>query len=62
MGKRKAHELVPFLAVWAAKYATDYGLDGLHPTHYALLTKYGARMDGFKQATNFVERLTHQPL
>jgi hypothetical protein len=50
--KRKAHELVAFLAIWADQYQRDYGLDGLHPTHYDLMVKYGARMDSFKRATN----------
>lgn len=45
------HELVPFLAIWADRYQREYGLDGLHPVHYDLLEKYGARMDGFKRAT-----------
>ncbi len=48
----EAHELVPFLAVHAARYAEDHGLDGLHPTHYDLIKKYGGRMDSFKRATN----------
>jgi hypothetical protein len=44
------HELVPFLAIHAARYAEEHGLDGLHPTHYDLLVKYGARMNDFKRA------------
>ena len=44
------HELVPFLAIHAVRYAEDHGLDGLHPAHYDLLVKYGARMDSFKRA------------
>ena len=51
MRKKKQHELLPFLAIWAAQYQRDYKLDGLHPTHYDLMVKYGARMDGFKRAT-----------
>jgi len=51
MARRKTmHELVPFLAVHAAKYAEDFKLGGLHPTHYDLMEKYGCRMDGFKRA------------
>ena len=50
MRKRKSHELVPFLAMWAVDYAKHHGLDGLHPTHYDLMKKYGARMDAFKRA------------
>jgi hypothetical protein len=48
------HELVVFLALWADRYQRDYGLDGLHPTHYDLMEKYGARMNSFKRATNAV--------
>lgn len=46
------HELVAFVAIWAVQYEKDHGLDGLHPTHYDLLKKYGARMDSFRRATN----------
>lgn len=49
---QRQHELLPFLAMWADKYQRDYGLDGLHPTHYDLMVKYGAPMDRFKRATN----------
>ena len=52
MAKRKSHELVGFLAIWAVQYQKDYGLDGLHPGHYDLMKKYGARMDSFTRATN----------
>jgi hypothetical protein len=52
MKKRKQHELVGFVAIWAVQYQKDYGLDGLHPTHYDLIEKYGGRMDSFKRATN----------
>ncbi len=48
---KKAHELVPFLALWAVQYQRDYDLNGLHPTHYDLMEKYGARMVDFKRAT-----------
>lgn len=50
--KRKQHELVGFVAIWAVQYQKDYGLDGLHPTHYDLIEKYGGRMDSFTRATN----------
>lgn len=50
--KKRAHELVGFLAMWAVDYQKLYKLDGLHPAHYALMKKYGARMDSFKPATN----------
>ena len=52
MRKKKMHELAPFLAIHADRYATDNGLDGLHPIHYDLMVKYGVRMDAFKRATN----------
>jgi hypothetical protein len=50
--KTEPHELLPFLAVHAVRYQDDFGLDGLHPVHYDLMVKYGARMDDFKRATN----------
>jgi hypothetical protein len=50
--KDKQHELLPFLAVWAVQFQTDHKLNGLHPTHYDLMVKYGARMVDFKRATN----------
>jgi hypothetical protein len=49
------HELLPFLAIWADIYQRDYKLDGLHPVHFDLMVKYGARMDGFKRATNVAD-------
>ncbi len=49
---KEPHELVGFLACWATKYQVDYRLDGLHPIHYDLMKKYGARMNSFKRATN----------
>ena len=52
MAKRRMHELVGFLAIWAVQYQKDYQLDGLHPTHFDLMVKYGARMDSFNRATN----------
>jgi hypothetical protein len=50
--KRAPHELVAFLAMWAVDYQKFYKLNGLHPKHYDLMKKYGARMDSFKSATN----------
>ncbi len=50
--RRRQHELVGFLAIWAVDYEKRYGLNGLHPVHYDLMEKYGARMDDFKRATN----------
>lgn len=50
--KKKQNELIGFLAIWAVNYQRDYGLDGLHPTHYDLMVKHGARMDDLKRATN----------
>jgi hypothetical protein len=50
--KRKQHELLPFLALWAIQFQRDCGLDGLHPIHFDLMQKYGARMDDFRRATN----------
>lgn len=44
--------LAPFLAIWAVQYQQHYQLDGLHPVHFDLLAKAGARMDGFNRATN----------
>jgi hypothetical protein len=53
--KRSHHELVAFLAIWAVQYQKDCDLDGLHPTHYDLMVKQGARMDSFKRATNAIQ-------
>ena len=50
--KPRQHELVAFLAMWAVDYQKAFKLNGLHPTHYDLMKKYGARMDSFKRATN----------
>mgnify|MGYP001588478433 CR=1 FL=1 len=50
--KKKMHELVAFLAMWAVDYQKEFKLNGLHPKHYELMKKYGARMDSFKRATN----------
>lgn len=59
MTKIEPHELVGFLGCWAVKYQEDYGLDGLHPIHYDLMVKYGARMDSFKRATNAFQARPH---
>jgi hypothetical protein len=42
-------DVIAFCAPWAITYARDRGLpEGhLHPTHYDILERYGARMDGF---------------
>jgi len=48
--KGVADDLLPFLAVWANQFSLDRGMDGLHPTHYDLMEKYGARMTDFKRA------------
>jgi hypothetical protein len=44
--------VVAFGAPWAVEYAQDYGLPygHLHPTHYDILAKAGARMDAFVRA------------
>lgn len=54
---KEQHELLPFVAVWAVQFQKDCGLNGLHPHHYDLMVKYGARMVDFKRATNAEERL-----
>lgn len=50
--RKKQHELVAFLAMYAVDYQKFYKLNGLHPRHYDLMEKYGARMDDFRKATN----------
>lgn len=50
--KRKQHELVSFLAMYAVDYQKAYRLNGLYPRHFDLMEKYGARMDNFRKATN----------
>ena len=52
MAKRRGHELVGFVALWAVQYQNEFGLNGLHPMHYDLIKKYGGRMDSFARATN----------
>jgi hypothetical protein len=44
--------VVAFCAPWAAQYAEMFGLPAghLHPTHYDILAKCGARMDDFTRA------------
>jgi len=49
----KAHQnVVAFCAPWAVRYAQDHGFprDHLHPAHYDILEKAGARMDDFTRA------------
>jgi hypothetical protein len=50
--------VIAFCGPWAAKYAEDFGLpDGhLHPTHYDILAKCGARMDNFTRADMLAAR------
>ena len=45
-------DVIAFCAPWAVRYARDHGLpDGhLHPTHYDILERAGARMDDFTRA------------
>jgi hypothetical protein len=50
--KKRGHELVAFLAMYAVDYQRAFKLNGLHPGHYDLMKKYGARMVDFKRATN----------
>jgi hypothetical protein len=44
--------LITFCAVHATRYAKELGLphDHLHPTHYDILERAGARMDYFTRA------------
>lgn len=44
--------VIAFAAPHAARYAKEFGFapDELHPTHYDILEKCGARMDSFKRA------------
>lgn len=44
--------IIAFAGPWATQYARDYGLPAghLHPTHYDILAKAGARMDDFTRA------------
>lgn len=41
--------VIAFGAPWAASYARDFGFPPghLHPTHYDILARAGARMDDF---------------
>lgn len=50
--RKRSHELVGFLAIFAVDYQKSFKLNGLHPRHYNLMKKYGARMDDFQRATN----------
>lgn len=49
-------QLAPFLVVHADRYQRDYGLNGLHPTHYDLLAQTGVCMVDFKRASNALLR------
>lgn len=42
-------DVIAFCAPWAASYAADHGFppNHLHPTHYDILAKCGARMTSF---------------
>jgi hypothetical protein len=42
-------DVIAFCAPWAATYARDHGFPDrhLHPTHYDILARCGARMDAF---------------
>jgi hypothetical protein len=44
--------VIAFCAPWAAEYAQNFGLPSgsLHPTHYDILERCGARMDNFTRA------------
>lgn len=44
--------VIAFAAPWAVQYAKDFDLPAgsLHPEHYDLLAKCGARMDSFTRA------------
>jgi len=50
--KELRRDVIAFCAPWAAIYAHDHGLpDGhLHPVHYDILARCGARMDAFSRA------------
>lgn len=50
--RRKQHELVAFLAMFAVEYQKSFKLNGLHPRHFDLMEKYGARMVDFRKSTN----------
>lgn len=49
-------DVITFARPWAAQWAKGFGLpEGhLHPTHYDVLEKCGARMDGFTRADFWV--------
>ena len=46
-------DVIAFCGPWAATYARDLGLPSghLHPTHYDILERAGARMDDFTRAS-----------
>ena len=49
---RLKSEVVSFCGPWAAQYAREIGLEPghIHPTHYDILEKAGARMANFTRA------------
>ena len=53
--------VIAFCAPWAVEYAKDHGLDGLHPTHYDILEKCGARMVDFDRASLVVPSVGKTP-
>ena len=53
--------VIAFLAPWAVEYQADFGLDGLHPTHYDILEKCGARMVDFDRASLVVPSVGKTP-
>ncbi len=44
--------VIAFCAPWADEYARSFGLERneMHPGHYDILAKCGARMDSFRRA------------
>lgn len=59
--KKVSEDLIAFLAIWAVRYQHEHELDGLHPTHYDLMEKYGCFMGLFSKATNAAIRNRSQP-
>ena len=57
--KRLKADVVAFCAPWAVSYARDHGFPPghLHPGHYDILRRAGARMDSFTRAS-----LTHKTI
>ena len=50
--ERLCQEVAAFCGPWAVTYAVEHGLPPghLHPEHYDILARVGARMDDFKRA------------